>query len=468
MKNQVLVLLIAVLMLWTLSCNVDTPTDIPLESISIDPTILTLGVGDSEQLTVIHAPPEATNKAVTWESADENIATIDQSGLVTGVSTGRLNITANSEDGNFSASCLVEVIIPITDISLDTTSAKLGPGDTLSLTATISPTNASHNTVSWSSSNEAVATVSSDGLRSATVTIQSGGRGTVEITANNSVSGYSATCNILVYDTGDFVTTWDTSDTSHAVSAENQLQLPLNSDVYPYIGSTPYDFTVYWGDGTSSEITSYNNSDILHTYNQAGTYNVVIQGTCVAFGCVLATPAETDNSKLLDVKQWGSIGLHSQGGQFSDCTNLTDFSATDTPELSNLVIMNRMFQDSSNFNADISGWDVSHVLSMDGTFLGAASFNQDLSSWDVSNVETMNSMFFSATSFNGNIATWNVSSVTDMRFMFINTPAFTGEWGLSPGCDLNAWDDAPSSVNTAILDGMFTSSGVDPLPDWYP
>ncbi|WP_342261463.1 BspA family leucine-rich repeat surface protein [Spiroplasma endosymbiont of Notiophilus biguttatus] len=46
-----------------------------------------------------------------------------------------------------------------------------------------------------------------------------------------------------------------------------------------------------------------------------------------------------------------------------------------------------MFSLSSNFNQDISNWDVSNVINMNYMFLFTSSFNQDISIWDVSNVK---------------------------------------------------------------------------------
>ena len=48
-------------------------------------------------------------------------------------------------------------------------------------------------------------------------------------------------------------------------------------------------------------------------------------------------------------------------------------------------------------------------------------FNGDISKWDVSNVTNMEHMFFRS-KFNGDISKWDVSNVTDMEFMFDNCP----------------------------------------------
>ena len=89
----------------------------------------------------------------------------------------------------------------------------------------------------------------------------------------------------------------------------------------------------------------------------------------------------------------------------------TDLETTCT---SGITDMSLMFVNETDFNADISSWDVSSVTDMNGMFRWAHIFNGDISSWDVSNVTNMNLMFHEALDFNGDIGSWDVSNVTDM------------------------------------------------------
>ena len=57
----------------------------------------TLNKGDTEQLTVKLNPENATVDSISWSSSDEKIATVDQNGLVTAVSSGKVTITAAAE-----------------------------------------------------------------------------------------------------------------------------------------------------------------------------------------------------------------------------------------------------------------------------------------------------------------------------------------------------------------------------------
>ena len=47
----------------------------------------------------------------------------------------------------------------------------------------------------------------------------------------------------------------------------------------------------------------------------------------------------------------------------------------------------------TDFNGDISAWDVSNVTNMDGMFLDCKVFNQDISDWDISNVKNIKKIF---------------------------------------------------------------------------
>jgi hypothetical protein len=88
---------------------VPDPTPIPVTGVELEADDLDLIVGGSQQLIATVIPLDATNKAVSWESDDEEVATVDQDGNVTGISVGTATITVTTEDGGFNAECVVEV-----------------------------------------------------------------------------------------------------------------------------------------------------------------------------------------------------------------------------------------------------------------------------------------------------------------------------------------------------------------------
>ncbi|MBQ8101064.1 MAG: Ig-like domain-containing protein, partial [Paludibacteraceae bacterium] len=83
---------------------------IAVTGVTLDKSEITLaGLSDSEQLTATIAPANATNKQLTWTSADETIATVSSEGLVTPVAGGTTTITVTTADGSFTATCSVTV-----------------------------------------------------------------------------------------------------------------------------------------------------------------------------------------------------------------------------------------------------------------------------------------------------------------------------------------------------------------------
>ena len=90
-------------------------------------------------------------------------------------------------------------------------------------------------------------------------------------------------------------------------------------------------------------------------------------------------------------------------------------------DVSKIKDMSYLFSE-TDFNGDISKWDVSSVTYMSFMFSGCKSFNQDISNWDVSNVTSMYSMFYGCHSFNKDISTWDVSNVKNTNYIFANCP----------------------------------------------
>ena len=237
-----------------------------------------------------------------------------------------------------------------------------------------------------------------------------------------------------------FVTRWNTDVAGYygdkVETARNQIRLPLSS------GGT-YDFVVSWGDGREDTITEYNQEEVTHTYKIAGEYEVRIIGVCEGFGFDYDSTSSAsmgDCAKLLDVSQWGAVKLHNEGYQFNYCIQLSGFSASDTPDLSDITDMNHMFWSARLFNGDIGSWDVSNVTNMNGMFSKARLFNGDIGSWDVSGVTNMSDMFRGTRVFNGDIGSWDVGNVTDMNSMFRDAGSFNrdiGSWDVGNVTDMN-------------------------------
>ncbi|MBT1685934.1 alpha-amylase family glycosyl hydrolase [Dawidia soli] len=88
--------------------NANVP-DVPVASVAVSPTSASIKVGLTQQLTATVSPANATNQSVTWASSNTAVATVNSSGLVTGVSTGSATITATTVSGGKTATAAITV-----------------------------------------------------------------------------------------------------------------------------------------------------------------------------------------------------------------------------------------------------------------------------------------------------------------------------------------------------------------------
>ena len=194
MKKYFLLLLFGFCFLFLESC-VKEPQVIPVTGISINPTSITLVEGEMADLIATVSPSNADNQRVIWASNDGSIASINN-GKVTAIKPGSTIITAKSDDGGFTASCLVTVkYIDIISIILSRNDLILIEGERDILTATVKPDNATDKQVTWTSSNTSVARVDGSG------SVEAISAGEAEITCM--AKDVKATCRITVGGHGD-------------------------------------------------------------------------------------------------------------------------------------------------------------------------------------------------------------------------------------------------------------------------
>ena len=83
-------------------------------SVTLSPSTASIEVGSTVQLTETVMPSDATDKSVSWSSSNTSVATVSNSGLVTGVSAGSATITATTTDGGLTDTCAVTVTPAVT------------------------------------------------------------------------------------------------------------------------------------------------------------------------------------------------------------------------------------------------------------------------------------------------------------------------------------------------------------------
>ena len=186
--------------------NSDIKT-VAVESVSLDKTEAVLKEKETVKLNATVLPENADNKNVHFTSDNDAVATVDDNGLVTALSSGEAVITVITEDGKKTAQCKITVekeIIQLKTITITNAPAELEKGAQVQLGIKYIPDNTTQSkSVEWKTSDASVAVVSSTGLVTAKKT------GTVTITAvskaDSSIQS-KVTIKVLSHITGVTVT----------------------------------------------------------------------------------------------------------------------------------------------------------------------------------------------------------------------------------------------------------------------
>ena len=180
-----------------------------VSSIKIEETAspIVLPLDEKMTLTPVVEPETATNRDVAWSSSDEKVVSVSEDGVIHAAAEGTAVITCSAVDGS-EKSTSVDILVPtaVKSIQLDQEKADIYLGERVTLSAAISPEDATIQTVAWSSSDEAVATVDQKGVVTAV------GQGEAVITCEaQDGSGVSATSNVKVFVAAKKITLANTS-----------------------------------------------------------------------------------------------------------------------------------------------------------------------------------------------------------------------------------------------------------------
>ena len=241
-------------------------------SVTLDKTSASLRVGENVTLTAIVKPDDATDKTVAWSTSDASVATVTN-GVVVAVEVGSATITAKA--GDKTATCTITVVVtPVTSVTLDKVSASLKAGETVTLTATVNPSDATDKTVTWSTSDAAVAMVSNGVVTAVKV-------GVATITAK--AGDKTATCAITVVPTPVTSVTLDQTAASLKIGETVTLTATVNPD-------DATDKTVTWSTSDESIATVVNG---VVTAMNVGTATITAKAGDITATCVVTvTPIE--------------------------------------------------------------------------------------------------------------------------------------------------------------------------------
>jgi expansin len=176
-------------------------SEVSVTGVALSPNTVFLVPGMTSQLTATVSPANASDKSVNWTSDNTGVATINTNGVVTGISEGNATITVVTNDGSYTASCIVAVdsvvtSVPVTGVTISPTNTSVDIGGTIVLNASVSPDNATDKSVGWSTSDANIATVDQSGV------VTGVSAGSTTITVNTTDGNFTASSAITVKDGG--------------------------------------------------------------------------------------------------------------------------------------------------------------------------------------------------------------------------------------------------------------------------
>jgi uncharacterized protein YjdB len=308
----------------TATCAVTvTVAVVPVTGVTLSQATMALNAGGQGQLAATILPSNATNKAVTWTSSNNAVATVGGSGLVgtvTAVGAGTASITVTTQDGGHTASCVATVVVPVTGVTLSQAMMTLPVGGTGNLAAAVQPSNATNQTVTWASSNNAVATMSGNGLVG-TVAAVGAGTASITVTANDTTNGTkTATCLVTVEQPVTGVTLSQTTMSLQAGGAGS-----LTAAIQP---GNATDQAVNWT-SSSQGVATVSGSGLIATVTAivVGTANITVTtadgghtATCVVTVAPVSVTGVTLSQSALNLET-GRVGNLTATIQPANATN---------------------------------------------------------------------------------------------------------------------------------------------------
>ncbi|NME69318.1 Ig-like domain-containing protein [Flammeovirga aprica] len=275
-----------------------------LQSITVNASTTTIREAETVALTASLLPSNVCPKVISWSSNNTNVATVNNSGVVTGIGVGTATISATADGITSSIDITVTSnIIAVTGVTLTPSTLSLYVNNTAQLTAQVIPVNASNKNVSWTSSNTSVATVN-NGVVSAVA------EGTATITVSTADGGFEAQTTVtvseivegsdIVIEAESFVTTGGTF---------NDGVVPLGVNKVDNIGIN-YVNSEDWAEYTVSGNGTYEVTYYISTPMSGASIEAVLDGSSVGVDNVPSNGQWDDYQPLKSAHQIVLNGSH--------------------------------------------------------------------------------------------------------------------------------------------------------------
>ena len=193
-----------------------------VSGIKFDKNEITIAVGETYKLSAVISPTDASDLSVVYKSLNTKVATVSNTGLVTGKQAGEASISVSTPNNKFTATCTVKVVQKATGLKLSAASLVLDVGESYTIEATFNPKTTTETKITWTSSDSSVAKVDAKGR----VTAVAAGTCVINATSSNSLN---ATCYVTVNQPVGSIEL-DYTEYELAVGDEVELTVSFDSD----------------------------------------------------------------------------------------------------------------------------------------------------------------------------------------------------------------------------------------------
>lgn len=228
---------------------------------TLTPAHKELYVGDNYTIAPVFDPKDVTEKTIHYYSSDEAVATVDDNGVVNGISEGSAVIVGRSEDGNIVRTCTVTVVkppVPVKDFTVEPKEQEVRVGSTFYITPVFTPADASNQKVIYKSADDKIATVDENGLVTGIAI------GETTIICQSVEGNIIATCQVTVLKAYVNVINFNITPTQQEVETGSTFQI------------TPI-FTP--ADATNQKVTYQSSDPSVATVDEKGVVTAVKKGT---------------------------------------------------------------------------------------------------------------------------------------------------------------------------------------------
>ena len=281
--------------------------------ITISDNSIMLYPNKTKQLKASVTPADADNPNVVWESNDDEVATVSETGLVTAKMPGTATITVKSVDGEYTATCTVTVGKHVSSIILSDTELTMPAGTSETLYATVMPLAAFNKTVTWVSTNPKVATVDENG------NVKAIKAGTTTVIAYCEDGDVTASCIVTVTNSATGI---EMSESEVYIARNSQKQ--LTATVKP---DTAENKNITW-ESKYPEIATVDSNGLV-TAKMAGTTIVVAtsaDGEFKAYCSVKVVGVDAVSTASIDYATGIITGLSSNLNSLDNYIEVTDES----------------------------------------------------------------------------------------------------------------------------------------------